>query len=226
MTPVIAADGASPIIWRVACDIAGLIGCGFGPATAALRVQSGADVLVLGDLTPDRMDQALQAGFRFGVEASVTPYWLARVLQFLAKPRALMAWCFTADSYRAFSLNQILLKQLPEAHAMTSARCLDLDLLLTESIANTIDHGAPPPGVPVTPSFGLFISAHDEGLELAVVQAGDGPDDPDGLLGRMQGGVPALDGESGRGLFLIAEMARFAWFEEEGRCLRFVVARQ
>lgn len=226
MKPVIAADGAPPIIWRIACDIAGLIGCGFGPAASALRVPNGGDVLVLGDVTPDRMDLALQAGFRFGVEASVAPYWLARVLQFLAKPRALMAWCLSAESYRAFSLNQVLLKRLPEAHALTSDRRLDLDLLLTESIANTIDHGAPPPGVALTPGFGLFISAHDEGLELAVVQAGDGPADPDGLLGRMHGGVPALDGESGRGLFLIAEMARFAWFEEEGRCLRFVVARQ
>jgi len=226
MKPVLAADGASPIVWRIACDIGGLIGCGLGPATAALRFPQSGDVLILGDVTPDRMDQALRGGFDFGVEALVAPYWLARVLQFRGKPRALMAWCLSADSYRAFSFNQILLKQLPEAHAMTSARRSDLDLLLTESIANTIDHGAPPPDVSVPPGFGLFISAHDEGLEIAVVQSGDGPADPDGLLGRMHGGVPALEGESGRGLFLIAEMARFAWFEEEGRCLRFVVARQ
>lgn len=226
MKPVLAADGAPPIIWRIACDIAGLIGCGLGPSSSALRAPGCGDVLVLGDVTPDRLEQALRAGFRFGVEASVAPYWLARVLQFLSRPRAVMAWCLSADSYRAFSLNQILLKQLPEAHALTSARRSDLDLLLTESIANTIDHGAPPSELAVTPGFGLFISAHDEGLELAVVQAGDGPADPDGLLGRMHGGVPALEGESGRGLFLIAEMARFAWFEEEGRCLRFVVARQ
>ena len=226
MKPVLAADGAPPIIWRIACDIAGLIGCGLGPSSSALRATGCGDVLVLGDVTPDRLEQALRAGFRFGVEASVAPYWLARVLQFLSRPRAVMAWCLSADSYRAFSLNQILLKQLPEAHALTSARRSDLDLLLTESIANTIDHGAPPSELAVTPGFGLFISAHDEGLELAVVQAGDGPADPDGLLGRMHGGVPALEGESGRGLFLIAEMARFAWFEEEGRCLRFVVARQ
>jgi anti-sigma regulatory factor (Ser/Thr protein kinase) len=137
-----------------------------------------------------------------------------------------MAWCLSAESYRAFSLNQILLKHLPEANALTTARRHDLDLLMTESIVNTIDHGAPPPGTAVTPGFGLFISAHDEGLEIAVVQSGDGPADPDGLLGRMHGGVPTLEGESGRGLYLIAEIARFAWFEEEGRCLRFVVARQ
>ncbi len=224
MTLTVAADGAPPIIWRVASDIAALAGCAFGPSAGALGAPGCADLLVLGDVTVDRLDQALKADFRFGVEAAVAPYWLARLIQFFNRPRALMAWCFSADTYRSFALNQILLKQLPADYALSAARRSDLDLLLTESIANTIDHGAPPANVSMPASFGVFIGAHDEGLELAVIQAGDGPPDPDGLLGRMHGGIPSLESEGGRGLFLIAEMARFAWFEEEGRCLRFVMA--
>jgi hypothetical protein len=226
MKPVIVADGAPPIIWRIATEIGGLIGCGFGVQRSALEFEKNGDVMMLGDITYNRIERALKAGFRFGVEASIAPFWLARVLQFHAKPRALMGWCLSADTYRNVSLNQIVLQQLPEAQTLSSERRYDLNLLITESIVNTIDHGAPPEGVSITPSFGLFMSAHEQGLEISVVQAGDGPKNPNGLLDRLHHGAPGADGERGRGLYLIAEMSRFASFEEEGRCLRFVVARQ
>jgi hypothetical protein len=45
-------------------------------------------------------------------------------------------------------------------------------------------------------------------------------------LDRLHGSIPVVDAEGGRGLFLIAEIARFAWFEEEGRSLRFIVGTQ
>ena len=222
--PVLAADGVAGAMWRTAIDIGALVGCARGPGGEALARPGCGDILILGDVTLDRLDQARRVGFRFGVEAAITPFWLARLLQFIARPKALMGWCLSAETYRKLPINQTLLRQLPADVVISRDSRLDLDLLLTEAIANTLDHGAPPSDSEVPPSFGLFISAHDEGLELSIVQAGDGPSDPDGLLGRMHGGVPALDGEGGRGLFLISEMARFAWFEEEGRCLRFVMA--
>jgi len=224
--PALAADGVFPVMWRVCCEIAGLGGYAAGPAEEALGKPGSAELLLLDDLTQERLDQALASGFNFGAEARVAPFWLARLFQFRSRARALMGWALAADSYRASPLHKTFLRQIPHEHRLSAERRCDLDLMLTDSIVNTLDHGSPPPGAHLTPGFGLFISAHDAGLEVAVHQMGDGPADPDGLLGRLHGGVPTLDGESGRGLFLISELARFAWFEDEGRSLHFVVSRQ
>jgi anti-sigma regulatory factor (Ser/Thr protein kinase) len=224
--PALAADGVFPAMWRVCCEIAGLGGFAAGPAEGALDQPESADLLLLGDLTSDRLDMALASGFRFGAEATVAPFWLGRVLQFRANARALMGWALAADSYRESALHKAFVNQLRPEQGLSAERCFDLDLMLTESIVNTLDHGAPPAGAHLPSAFGLFISAHEEGLEVAVHQMGDGPADPDGLLGRQPASVPDLDAERGRGLFLISGMARFAWFEDEGRSLHFVVSRQ
>jgi anti-sigma regulatory factor (Ser/Thr protein kinase) len=213
-------------MWRVVCDISGLAGCKIGSADQSLSLSESGDLVVLGDVSHERLDLARLSGFRFGLEAQVAPFWLARLLNFVNRPKALMGWCFPADTYRRLSLNLTLLRQLSAQTMLSAERQMDLDLLLTEAIVNTLEHGAPAPDSHVPASFGLFISGHEEGLEVTVVQAGEGHAFPDSLWGRLHGGIPALDAEGGRGLFLIAEIARFAWFEEEGRSLRFIVGTQ
>ncbi len=225
-TVTVAGDRVSDPMWRVVRDISGLAGCKIGSADESLSLSGAGDLVVLGDVSCERLDMARLSGFRFGLEAQVAPFWLARLLNFINRPKALMGWCFPADTYRRLSLNMTLLRQLSAQIMLSAERQMDLDLLLTEAIANTLEHGAPAPDSHVPASFGLFISGHEEGLEVAVVQVGDGPASPAGLLDRLHGSIPVVDAEGGRGLFLIAEIARFAWFEEEGRSLRFIVGTQ
>ncbi len=222
----VAGDRVPEPMWQVVCDISGLAGCRIGAANESLSLSGSGDLVVLGDVSHERLDLARLSGFRFGLEAQVAPFWLARLLTFINRPKALLGWCFPADTYRQLSLNLALLRQLPTQIMLTAERQMDLDLLLTEAIANTLEHGAPGPDSHVPASFGLFISGHEQGLEVTVVQAGSGSASAAGLLGRLHGGTPAVDAEGGRGLFLIAEIARFAWFEEGGRSLRFIVGTQ
>lgn len=194
-----------------------------------------ATILVVPSTWQDELGSALAAGFAYGVSADLPVSWIDRVRAEADRSGAVLGWCFTTRQILAHRQTPLLLDRLVAEGVITVECRGDVDLLLTEALANAALHGNLRIAAPNDPyedalagrGVGVFASLDGDSLWWRVWQEGDGSADAIQKLDDLLAGqTPDLENPGGRGLFIISRLAQAVQFEDHGRCLAIRTARR
>jgi anti-sigma regulatory factor (Ser/Thr protein kinase) len=183
-----------------------------------------ATIHVLDPGEPEDVARCFAAGARFAIAGAIAGQCLPRMADLVRDPTTLAALALTSDGCARASPNPPVLDRLIADGFLRADRRGDLDLMLTEAIANVVDHGSYGLGPDEVPAVVVALQVHGEELMVSVEQSGIGPSSPDDLLAQAnRPQAPPAVWEGGRGLFLIAKLASEMHFSDEGRRLVFAM---